>query len=167
MNFTSYYSPSFHFHEKFFHVNNIDKVRFKIKFFRVFHLNLCFLFLKDFLIEIFVEAHTAMIFYYHSIGSLLKDEDIFAHKTDEWFKKIQNTIRSDIICRYQSALHIFSHQWQPNNNIGEIYFSKQHRLSPSVTHDVHSVVIAKYLKQWMERINNVIDNIPAKIQAYT
>jgi len=89
--------------------------------------------------------------------------DIFSFIIDPWFKQIQYNMRNEIICRYRSVLDVFSYQWPSINQINRIKFSKRkYRNSPSLVHDVHSIVIARLLREWMHRINTVIINLEAK-----
>jgi hypothetical protein len=103
-----------------------------------------------------------MNFYFNSISDLLDSNGIFAEKTDQWFKQIQNNMKDDIICRYRSILNVYSQEWPSVNEIGRIQFSRRHRLSPSLNHNVHSMIIARYLGEWVEEINNVIMNLEMK-----
>jgi hypothetical protein len=102
-----------------------------------------------------------MLFFYNSINDLLDLQDVFSYEKDQWFKKIRNNIKDDIICRYRSVLDVFSKNWTPMNQIGRMYFIKKH-LSPSLTHDVHSLVIARYLREWMQQIDKVIKDLEKK-----
>jgi len=103
-----------------------------------------------------------MIYFYNSIDNLLKLEAIFGEKTDKRLKEIQDNIQYEMICRYRSVLNVYSQKWKSANEIDRMQFSGIHRLSPSVIHEVRSVVIARYLRKWMEEINNVIMNLEMK-----
>ncbi len=103
-----------------------------------------------------------MMYYYNSIDDLLKLEAIFGEKTDKRLKEIQDNIRYEMICRYRSVLNVYSQKWKTVNEIDRMQFSGIHRLSPSVIHEVRSVVIVRYLRKWMEAINNVIINLETK-----
>ncbi|CAF1403244.1 unnamed protein product [Rotaria sp. Silwood1] len=141
INYTQFNVPIPEYHNEFFQVNNID---------------------KEFLRELFFEAHNAMLFYYNSIEDLLNLKVEYADPIDQSIKKIQDSLRYEIICRYRSALNAFSQKWKSVNEIGRINFSRQHRLAPSFTHHIHSVVIVRYLQQWMKLINSVIVNLESK-----
>ncbi len=89
--------------------------------------------------------------------------DVFPFIIDSWFKQIQYNMRNEIICRYRSVLDVFSYQWPSINQINRMQFSKRkYRNSPSLVRDVHSIVIARLLREWMHRINTVIINLEAK-----
>jgi hypothetical protein len=103
-----------------------------------------------------------MIYYYHSINALLNLKVVFAEKIDDSFKKIQDNIRLEIICRYRTVLDVYSQKWKSVHDIGGIQFSKNPRLCPSCKHEVYSVVIARYLREWMEQITEVIENLGTK-----
>jgi hypothetical protein len=104
-----------------------------------------------------------MLYYYNSIDDLLKLENLFAQKTDELFKKIQDNIRKEIICRYRNVLYAYSIKWKSVHDNGRIQFSNKQRLCPSCTHNVHSIVIARYLGKLMELISNVLNNLETKL----
>jgi hypothetical protein len=103
-----------------------------------------------------------MIYYSHSIDELLQLQGVFGETTDDWFKQIKIYLKDDIICRYRTVLDNYSQKWISAHDIGQLEFSRKHRLSPSLVHNVHSVVIARYLKEWMEVINSVIINLEMK-----
>ena len=103
-----------------------------------------------------------MVFFYNTIDDLLDLKNIFSQQTDEWFRKIRESIEDDIICRYRSVLDVYSQKWIPMSQTGRMNFSRKSNLSPSATHDVHALVIAKYLKEWSEQIDEVIENLPRK-----
>jgi hypothetical protein len=104
-----------------------------------------------------------MIYYYNSINDLLNLKVLSVHEIDESFKKIQINIQEEMICRYRNVLNVYSHQWKSFYEIGGIQFSKSNqRICPSCTHNVHSVVIIRYLRRWMELINEVTANLGMK-----
>jgi hypothetical protein len=111
---------------------------------------------------LFQEAHNAMIYYYSSIDDLLNLQGFLADQTNESFKKIQNSIKDDIICRYRSILDDYSYRWRSVKEIGGIHFSKHHRLAPSLEYGIHSLVIARYVREWMQQISDVIINLEMK-----
>jgi hypothetical protein len=89
--------------------------------------------------------------------------DVFAFTTDSWFKQIEYNLRYEIICRYRSILNVYSHEWPLINEINEIQFSRRkYRSSPSLVYDVHSIIIARLLREWMNRIQSVMINLEAK-----
>ncbi|CAF4921612.1 unnamed protein product, partial [Rotaria sp. Silwood2] len=96
MNYTQLNVPIPEYHNEFLRVNNID---------------------KEFLTALFFEAHNAMLFYYNSIEDLLDLKVEYAETVDQLLKKIQDNLRYEIICRYRSALNVFSHKWQLVNEI--------------------------------------------------
>ncbi len=103
-----------------------------------------------------------MMYFYNSIDNLLQLEAIFGEKIDKRLKEIQDNIRYEMICRFRSVLDVYSQKWKSVNEIDRMQFSGIHRLSPSVIHEVRSVVIVRYLRKWMEVINNVITNLETK-----
>ncbi len=111
----------------------------------------------------FFEAHDAMIYYYNSINDLINLNPVYGHEIDESFKKIQVNIQEEMICRYRSILNVYSRSWKSFDDIGAIQFSNKH-LCPSCTHNVHSVVIARYLRERMELISRVIANLGMKFR---
>ena len=157
MNFTRSSAPNSSYHKTFFLRNNINQVlrRICLEHFYSFHS-------KEYLNQLFLEAHDAMMFFYNSIDDLLNLQNVFAHQTDQWFRKIRNNLRDDLICRYRSVLHVYSQRWKLVHQIGRIHFSKTPRLSPSFVHDIHSLVLGRYLRDWMEQINRVVANLETK-----
>jgi hypothetical protein len=110
-----------------------------------------------------LEAHYSMSFYYNSINDILNMNDVFAFTTDSLFRQIQYSMRNEIICRYRSVLNVYSIEWASIDYIGRIDFSqKKYRSAPSLVHDVHSIIIARLLREWMQRLNSVIVNLGAK-----
>jgi len=110
-----------------------------------------------------LEAHNAMSYYYNSIHEVLNMKDPFAPTTDAWFKEIEYNLRYEIICRYRSIMNVYSHEWPLINEINEIPFSRRkYRSPPSLVHDVHSIIIAGLLGEWMNRTQSVIINLEAK-----
>ena len=105
-----------------------------------------------------------MTFYYKSIEDIINLKNIFAVTVDDWFGQIQKELRWEVICEYRRILDVYSIQWPLINEIPRIQFSpKIFRTSPSLIHNVHSVVIARLLREWMHRINEVMINMKMKL----
>jgi hypothetical protein len=110
-----------------------------------------------------LEAHYAMSFYYNSIQDVLNMNDASALITDSWFKQIEYNLRNEIICRYRSILDVYSHEWPSINQINRIQFSqRKYPDAPSFVHDVHSIIIARLLREWMQRLQSVVINLERK-----
>ncbi len=104
-----------------------------------------------------------MSFYYNSIEDLLNMNDVVPSKTDFQFKQLQLNLSSEIICRYRSVLDVYSQKWPSIHQIKRIRFpQRMYRNAPSVDHDVHSIVITRLLREWMERVHSVIFNLKDK-----
>jgi len=104
-----------------------------------------------------------MGFFYNSIEDLIKVGNIFAFTTDTWFQEIAYNLRNGIICPYRSILNVYSYEWPLINEIDRIQFPRyKHRNSPSLVHEIHSIIIVRLLRQWTQRIQFVITNLDAK-----
>lgn len=103
-----------------------------------------------------------MVFFYNSIDDILELKVEYAELIDHSLQRIQINLRYEIICRYRSALHVYSPKWKPAHDISRMKFSKHHRLPPSMLHQVHTVVVLRYLQNWMEMINNITANLGIK-----
>ncbi len=104
-----------------------------------------------------------MSFYYNSIEDLLNMKDFNSFSNGSWFKQIQFNLRNEIICRYRSVLNVYSHEWPSIHQINRIQFSqRKYRHAPSLVYDVHAIIIARLLREWMQRLNSVIINLEAK-----
>src|SRR5689334_17493680 len=103
-----------------------------------------------------------MGYYYNSITDLLNLSREYTHNINVLFKQIQDNIKNEIICRYRGLLNVYSREWTQVNEIRRIQFSRKHHLAPSLIHELHSAVIARYLRKWMEQINNVIIDLEMK-----
>ncbi|CAF3984950.1 unnamed protein product [Rotaria magnacalcarata] len=133
--------PKTEYHMKFRVANNID---------------------KEFLTNLFLEAHNAMIFFYNSVEDLLALEVPYAATVDKLFRRINYDLREEMICRYRRALYVFSQKWKSANEIERLNFTA-HARARSMTHQVRSVVILRYLKEWVTLISYVIVNLSNKI----
>ncbi len=109
-----------------------------------------------------MEAHNGMVYYYNSITHLFNLTTEITHNISVLFKQIQYKIKKEIICRYRGLLNVYSREWTQVNETGRIQFSRKHLLAPSQIHELHSVIIARYLRQWMEQIHNVTMNLERK-----
>lgn len=103
-----------------------------------------------------------MGYYQRSIRNLLSAEDAVAQKTTVVFTGILEKIQANVICGYRSIFHAFSQDWQSTNDVQMIRFPRKHLLAPSLIHDIHSLVIARHLYQWMELITNVTSDLESK-----
>jgi len=106
-----------------------------------------------------------MSFYYNSIDDILNMNDPFALTTDSWFRQIEYNLRNQIICQYRSILYVYSYDWPSINQINRIQFSRRkYRDAPSLGHEVHSIIITRLLREWMQRIHSVMINLEKKFQ---
>jgi hypothetical protein len=113
--------------------------------------------------DLFLEAHYAMSFYYNSIEDLLNMNVPYESPTDFLFKEIESNLRNEIICRYRNILNVYSYEWPLINQINRIQFSKRkYRDAPSFVDEVHSIIITRLLREWMQRIHSVIINLETK-----
>ncbi|CAF1056771.1 unnamed protein product [Rotaria sordida] len=136
------YLPISKYHVNFFQMNNIH---------------------KKYLINLFLEAHNAMSFYHNSINDILNMNDTSSLIIDNWFNQIQYNLRYEIICQYRNILNIYSHEWTLINQINRIKFSTiKYQSSPSIIHDVHSIINIQLLQKWIQKIHSVINNLETK-----
>ena len=113
--------------------------------------------------HLILEAHYAMSYYYKSINDILSMNDIFGFKVDLLFRKIQDNLRYEILCRYRNILNVYSHKWPLINEVQQIKFSEtKYRSSPSLIHNVRSIVIVRLLREWMSRLHLVMTNFEYK-----
>ncbi len=104
-----------------------------------------------------------MSYYYNSIEDVLNMNDVNAFTTDSWFRQIKLNLKKDMICHYRSILDVYSYDWPSINQTNRIEFSqRKYRNAPSLIHDVHSIIITRLLREWMQRIHSVIINLEAK-----
>ncbi|CAF3327415.1 unnamed protein product [Rotaria socialis] len=137
---------------------NVPKAEYHMKFSQ--HSNID----KEFLTNLFLEAHNAMIFFYNSIEDLLRIDVPYTAAVDKLFKRINYDLREEMICRYRRALYVFSQKWKSANEIERMNFTKhEHERAKSMTHHVHSIVILRRLKEWVALISYVIVNLSNKI----
>ncbi|CAF1086854.1 unnamed protein product [Adineta steineri] len=119
---------------------------------------------KGYFINLLLEGHDALIYYYNSIDDLLQLKGTFGEETDEQFEKIQSNIRSEMVCRYRNILNVYSQKWKSADEINDrIKFSKMRRFSPSMIHDIRSVIIIRYLRDWIEDIIDALTNVETKL----
>ncbi|CAF1506100.1 unnamed protein product [Adineta steineri] len=143
MNNTQVNLPLSIHHDQLFRFNNID---------------------KEYFINLLLEGHDALIYYYNSIDDLLQLKGTFGEETDKQFEKIQSNMRSEMVCRYRNILNVYSQKWKLANEITDrLHFSKMHHFSPSMIHDIRSVVIIRYLRDWIEDIIDALSNVETKL----
>lgn len=103
-----------------------------------------------------------MILFTNSIAELLDSRPFSTQAMDEQFEQIHRSLSHKLICRYRDILKFLSLKWKSTRQIGRIHFSNKSHLSPSLVYDIHSIVIARYLRQWMEQMNQVLLNLEMK-----
>lgn len=93
---------------------------------------------------------------------ILEMNDRFPTSTDidESLKKIQDLLQSDFICQYRTIFHIYSRKWISIYHIPQVSFSPRlQSLSPSCRDGVQTIVLVRWLNQWMKDIQRVMNNI--------
>ncbi|CAF1003831.1 unnamed protein product [Adineta steineri] len=136
--------PTRQYHAHFFKNNNIN---------------------KTYLIDLLLEAHDAMSFYYNSIEDILKIQDAFGLSSNTWFRQVKLDLQNKVICPYRNVLNVYSSQWPIITEINRIKFSpQQYRNTPSILHDVRSIIIVRLLRQWITVMHPVIINIERKFR---
>lgn len=103
-----------------------------------------------------------MVLFANSIVELLDSRPFSSQAIDEKFERVHKSLTQQLICRYRDVLKFFSLKWKSSGQIGRLHFSSRSRLSPSFVSDIHPIVLARYLRQSMEQINQVILNLEMK-----
>ncbi|CAF1428883.1 unnamed protein product [Adineta steineri] len=120
---------------------------------------------KTYLIDLLLEAHYAMSFYYNSIEDILKIQDPFGLSSNTWFHQIKFDLQHKVICPYRNVLNVYSSQWPIITEISRIkFYPKRYQNSPSLLHDVRSIIVAQLLREWMTKMHSVIVNIEQKFR---
>lgn len=104
-----------------------------------------------------MEEHDAVSFYYNSVNNLLSMDPTVTYTTSEKFVHIEDKLRYSMICPYRNILDIYSREWL------SIYRSEQLSFSPqlqsyalSIQYDVRSIVLLRFLTEWMDKIHLLI-----------
>ncbi|CAF4324682.1 unnamed protein product [Adineta steineri] len=106
-----------------------------------------------------------MSFYYNSIEDILKIQDPFGLSSNAWFRQVKLDLQNKVICPYRNVLNVYSSQWPIITEINRIKFSpQQYRNTPSILHDVRSIIIVRLLRQWVTVMHPVIINIERKFR---
>lgn len=104
-----------------------------------------------------------MSFYYNSITNIVIDNITTMWKLDDALRAVQNDIRFEMICQYRNIFNVYSQTWTPIYKIHHIVFSTHlHIASPSIRHCVHTSVVIRLLREWIQRIHSVIDQLDKK-----
>ncbi|CAF4155264.1 unnamed protein product, partial [Adineta steineri] len=99
---------------------------------------------KTHLVDLLLEAHYAMSFYYNSIKNILQMHDPFGSSTNEWFRHIKSDLEQKVICPYRNVLNVYSSEWPLTTEISRIKFSSRvFKNWPSILHDAHAIIIAE------------------------
>lgn len=110
-----------------------------------------------------IEGHDAVSYFYYSIENLLR-ESFFDHEYDELFDTIVQNLRHNMLCNYRNILHVYSENWQPISPINSIrLLPTQKRDITSFDYRTYAIIILESLRQWMERIENVLNNLENKL----
>ncbi|CAF1240989.1 unnamed protein product [Adineta steineri] len=120
---------------------------------------------KTHLVDLLLEAHYAMSFYYNSIKNILQMHDPFGSSTNEWFRHIKSDLEQKVICSYRNVLNVYSSEWPLTTEISRIKFSSRiFKNWPSILHDAHAIIIAELLTGWAKRIDLAITTIEQKFR---
>ncbi|CAF1306549.1 unnamed protein product [Rotaria sp. Silwood1] len=131
--------------------------KYHVHFFRMNNIH------KKYLVHLCLEAHDAISFYYNSINDILNMNDASSSITDAWLNQIQSNIRYKIICEYRNILYVYSHEWKSINQTNRIKYSTiNHPTTPSIVHDVYTIINVRLLDEWMLKIHSVINNLETK-----
>lgn len=82
---------------------------------------------------------------------------LFSPKTNDELLDIQDTIRYDMICKYRTILHVFSHEWLSIHQVRPLPTVVHVKpVAPSIEFDVRSTVFVKELRLWMQNIRRLM-----------
>ncbi|CAF4371850.1 unnamed protein product, partial [Adineta steineri] len=99
------------------------------------------------------------------IEDILKIQDPFGLSSNIWFHQIKFDLQHKVICPYRNVLNVYSSQWPIITEISRIkFYPKRYQNSPSLLHDVRSIIIAQLLREWMTKMHSVIVNIEQKFR---
>ncbi|CAF1223897.1 unnamed protein product [Rotaria magnacalcarata] len=116
------------------------------------------------LIDLLLEGHDAMSFYYNSINRILHMNNVFSSETNKLLNQIHNDLQYHMICQYRNVLNVYSYEWKSIHLIKRIPFSTiNHTISLSLIHDVHSIIFVRLLNEWMPKIQSVMINVEGRL----
>ena len=109
-----------------------------------------------------------MSYYYKSIDSILRMQDALSTTVDSWLEQIQQNLRYEMICRCRSVLSVYGVSWARVSEVKQVEFSRRrYGGSPSMVHDVQSMVVVRLLREWMSKVQWVLTNVEEKYYSMT
>jgi hypothetical protein len=110
-----------------------------------------------------IEEHDAVSYLYYSIKHLLR-ESFFDHEYDDLFDGILQNLQHNMLCNYRNILRVYSEYWQPTSSTNSIQLLQtQKRDITSSDYRAYAIIILELLRQWMERIDHVLNNLENKL----
>ena len=110
-----------------------------------------------------IEEHDAVSYLYYSIKNLLR-ESFFDHEYDDLLDEILQHLQHNMLCNYRNILRVYSETWQPNSSTNSIQFSQiRKRDISSFDYRTYAIIILESLRQWTERITDVLHNLENKL----
>lgn len=109
--------------------------------------------------SLLTEAHYALSYLYLFSNELLKLENEFEFDENYRLKKIQYHLVNEMICPYRNVLAVYALRWQTINQMPHIHLSRHPELAQSTVKNMYLLVLAKLIREWMSRIDFVVDNL--------
>ena len=101
-------------------------------------------------------------------NEILRLKDVLSFTSDSWFGQIAHNLRYDMICGYRNVLSVYSRAWPSIDQVNEIRFSRRKYASPpSMTHDVHAMIVVRLIRDWMSKVHRVLVNVESKYYSVT
>ncbi|CAF4004820.1 unnamed protein product [Adineta steineri] len=130
-------------HEQFFQLNNIDR--------------------SD-LVHLMKEEYNAVRYLFKSIMNLQNAQSISKGEHDGLFDDVQKLFREKILCNYRSILRVYGENGSPIKDIHGIEVKRiQKRQVASFVYNTYSIITVRLLRQWMDSIENIIENLTNKL----
>jgi hypothetical protein len=110
-----------------------------------------------------IEEHDAVSYLYYSIDNLLR-QSFFDHEYDSLFDGILQNFQHNMLCNYRNILRVYSENWQPASPVNSIQLLQTTKRDISSSdYRAYSIIILELLRQWLEKIDNVLNNLENKI----
>lgn len=88
-------------------------------------------------------------------------KSVVQHETDNLLKAILPILKNDIICKFQHILRVYSNdRFLSDHHSLELLQATPWHVAKSVMHSVYSIIIVRDLKNWMNRTEIIIKDLP-------
>ena len=110
------------------------------------------------------EQYYAVSYLYKSIRNVRHTKSIYGRDYDDLFTVIEITLQEHMICNYRSVRRVYG---EHDLSIDEINGIQLHRIQKreltSLTYRAYAIITLRLLSQWMESIENMINNLEHKL----